>query len=147
MILISVHYLFSLRGAMAGRQSSPMWKCYHPPVTPAGAKVAKRKCRGCSHQVALCVVRAKIHADRCPGVRSLGLGIKEDITAHLTARSPSATHAAISRFFFANNIPFNVVQDRSFLRMLSTLSPCTRPPGRLQLAGPLLDLGAKKLMD
>lgn len=45
----------------------------------------------------------------------------------------------VARFFYANNIAFNVLKNREFKQMIQSLRPGYNPPNREQLSGPLLD--------
>lgn len=45
----------------------------------------------------------------------------------------------VAKFFFANNIPFNIVEHHTFKELVSALHPGYTPPSRKALAGELLD--------
>ena len=45
----------------------------------------------------------------------------------------------VAKFFYANNIPFNVVEHPTFQNMVSALRPGYSPPTRKALCNSLLD--------
>ena len=53
-----------------------------------------------------------------PGLKKMGLN-KETITSHLVSspKEANSAHEAIARFFYANNIAFNVASGKTFQRM------------------------------
>jgi hypothetical protein len=68
--------------------------------------------------------------------------VQPQVTEHLTktsASQKSELDLEIAKFFFACNIPFNVVQHPQWKRVCSKMRPGYDPPTRKQLAETLLD--------
>lgn len=45
----------------------------------------------------------------------------------------------VARFFFGSNLPFRVVENKEFSKLMELLRPGYQPPNRKTLAGELLD--------
>jgi hypothetical protein len=67
--------------------------------------------------------------------------INEFVTVgkRIAKKQEELTDLQVGRFFYANNLPFNVVESEEFKKLLASLNPAYTPPGRTALGGTLLD--------
>lgn len=129
-------YLFCTgvgRGAVMNRGGRPIdlvWQHFHK-VEKDGKQYSK--CKNCGNIRASCVDRMKSHVEQCLQEKPNLEEISEMSEIESVACASSATAGAkkvkldhkldllVAKFFYANNIPFNVVEHRTFQDLISAL--------------------------
>ena len=92
--------------------------------------------------IAINNVRARSHADQCDRLRALGIWKTNGSTAvpHKPFFMGSGSCALeFGRFLLGNNLPFNLLGDQHFRRLVEVLAPGVKVPSVRQGSGPLLD--------
>lgn len=137
-----------------GRPIDSVWQNFYK-IERNGKTCAK--CKLCGEVRSNRAERMKNHIQQCS--KNMTSGVKEDekeeengspsnvpkknnIESFIVKTNSNSSHKLdllIGKFFYANNIPFNVAEHQTFLELISTLRPGYIPPSRKALSGPLLD--------
>lgn len=70
-----------------------------------------------------------------------------EFTIRTTKPQNEVLDRKLASFFYACNIPFNIVENKEFIDMVQALRPGYKPPNRKQLGGKLLNEAANDIED
>lgn len=125
----------------------------------------KSRCKSCSMEVSSKIERLRSHLEACkkndetgdeiflfddnddndelvgevpPVKRHKQQASMNNFTMKTTAGQRAQLDKCVANFFFANNIPFNVANNKYFIEMINKLRPGYNPPSRLVISDKLL---------
>lgn len=121
------------------RPECPVHKCYYKEKV-AGKGNTGAFCRGCGKLCSNVVSRMEKHADECMELKVLGLwkNGQQSLRRMLEMSNSEVLNKAVAAFVYECNVPFAAVSSAPFQRLIHSVAPNLRVPGRRLIAGRLL---------